>query len=341
MAKKIEHRKRDHLLLAKKSQAEIFLQDQRFDYEPLLMPCDDIDLSSTFLGKKLLAPIWISSVTGGTKIADKINFNFSKAVAHHKIGFALGSCRFLLENPKLIKKFLYRDIIGKENHFWANLGIAQIEDVVSKNDYQKIEELIEMLDADGLVIHVNPLQEWLQKEGDKIKRVPIKTIEEFLLKFKYPVIVKEVGQGMGQRSLTAVLKLPIKALEFAAFGGTNFSKLEMLRSSDKTSKAFNCWEHVGHSAYEMIEVVRSVADDLGKNLLCKSFILSGGINNHLDGFYLLEKFKEVLPNMEVVYGQAFSFLNKAQKSSPNDLIKQLSQEIEGLKMAHRVLKIKG
>lgn len=116
-----------------------------------------------------------------------------------------------------------RKIIGDELPFYANIGIAQLETLLKDNEAYKIDQLVDKLQADGIIIHVNPLQEWLQPEGDKITEAPIKTIQQFLEKTKQKVIVKEVGQGFGKESLRALVQLPIEAIEFAAHGGTNFS----------------------------------------------------------------------------------------------------------------------
>src|SRR5690606_18585640 len=120
-----------------------------------------------------------------------------------------------------IADFDWRQTIGSELPFYANLGIAQIEVLLEERAIERVHALVERLGADGLIIHVNPLQEWFQPEGDRLRVSPLETIQRFLEIAPYPVIVKEVGQGMGPASLRALLTLPLAAVEFGAFGGTN------------------------------------------------------------------------------------------------------------------------
>jgi isopentenyl-diphosphate delta-isomerase len=120
---------------------------------------------------------------------------------------------------------------------YINLGIAQIEQLLNNNDSVRIKELINKLDADGLIIHVNPMQEWLQPEGDRFRQSPIDTIKRVIDIADFKIIVKEVGQGMGPASLKSLLALPLEAIDFAANGGTNFALLEILRFiRDKSRK---------------------------------------------------------------------------------------------------------
>src|SRR5690606_23692016 len=104
----------------------------------------------------------------------------------------------------------------------------------------------------GLIVHVNPLQAWLQPEGDFINKAPLETITELLTHFQYPVIVKEVGQGFGPASLKALLELPLAAIDLAANGGTNFSKLELLRADNLHKETYGSLMNIGHTAEEML-----------------------------------------------------------------------------------------
>ena len=119
--------------------------------------------------------------------------------------------------------------------------------------------------------------------------------------------MKEVGQGMGIRSLESLLKLPLAAVEFAANGGTNFAKLELLRSSEDKKQLYAELANVGHSADEMVQFTNQLITDANINTNCKEIIISGGINSFLDGYYLINK-----SQMNAVYGQASSFLKKQE-----------------------------
>jgi isopentenyl-diphosphate delta-isomerase len=225
-------------------------------------------------------------------------------------------------------------MIGPDLPLYANLGIAQLEESLREKSTDQIEALLSDLRVDGLIIHVNPLQEWVQPEGDRISRAPIETIREFLETVQTRVIVKEVGQGMGPESLRALMQLPIQAIEFAAHGGTNFTKLELLRASDEAGEAYAQMALVGHSAEEMVRFVNTAIQDLGGNINCREIIISGGLSGFLDGHYLMNQL-----NLPSVYGHASRFLKYA-KEDYESLRRFARMQVEGLKLAQSCLKVR-
>lgn len=328
-----KERKLSHIKLTFDSQTPQHLADQRFNYEPLFdSTVSATSLSTGFLGKTLKAPLWISSMTGGTEIARTINHNLARACAEFGLGMGLGSCRKLLDSDTHFEDFNLRPVIGYDLPFFANLGIAQIEELLAKNETGRINSLVDKLHADGLIIHVNPLQEWIQPEGNIIKESPLKTIERFLEKSAFPVIIKEVGQGFGPESLLKLLQLPLAALDFGAYGGTNFSVIELKRRNEEFEK-YEPFTRIGHTAFEMLETVNRLADT-HKNLRCKQLIISGGIGNYLDGYYLVSRSK-----IPAIYAQASTFLKHSQ-SDYESLQKFVAGQIEGLRMAKQFLKIR-
>ena len=332
----ITNRKRDHIDFTEKAIISASLNDSRFYYEPLLSghPKEDI-LSTEFLGKKLKAPIWISSMTGGCAGASEINKNLARVASEFGLGMGLGSCRTLLEDSGSFSDFNLRDIIGESLPFYANLGIAQIEDSIDQGKLAKIKEMLKKLEVDGLIIHVNPLQEWFQgSNGDRFKRAPIENIKRFLDSTDIPLIIKEVGQGIGPGSLKELLKLPIEAIEFAAFGGTNFSKMELMREQNDENQLLDALSRVGHTAFQMVDHIKNLVDKLGDSAECSNFIISGGINSFLDGHYLIERL-----GMNAVYGQASAFLKYAD-GPYEKLYKYVHGQIEGLKLSKAFLKVK-
>jgi isopentenyl-diphosphate delta-isomerase len=328
-------RKQDHIDLAFESDMGNKGPDNRFMYEPMLSahPSSDLDLSITFLGKTLNAPLWVSSMTGGTEQALTINRRLAESCARFGLGMGLGSCRPLLQNLDRIQDFDVRNIIGTELPLFANLGIAQVETLLNENRSDQIEELVNRLRADGLIVHVNPMQEWLQPEGDRFQKPPIETIQQLLNEVNFPVIVKEVGQGMGPESLSALFRLPITAIELAAHGGTNFSKLELLRSNNNHQESYVDVAQIGHGLEEMITWINQLTIDAGSDLECQ-IIISGGIKNFLDGYYWMKKL-----NLPSIYGQASAFLKYAMESQ-EALDEFIIGQIKGLQLAHAYLKLK-
>ncbi len=329
----MEDRKKDHIQLALESQLHASENDPRFFYEPLLSGHSEEPLPvPDFLGKKIRVPIWISSMTGGTEKALKINRNLAALCRDYGLGMGLGSCRPLLDQDTRLQDFDMRPIIGHDLPLYANLGIAQLEQLVSANQLDKVNRLLGKLQADGLVIHVNPLQEWLQPEGDRLMQPPIDTIRRVVDHLDAPIIVKEVGQGMGPYSLRELLRLPLAAIEFGAFGGTNFASVEMKRRTDIGSKIFEPLAHLGHNAVEMTEMINKAIRY--EKPECKGIIVSGGIKDFLDGYYLMEKI-----NMPAIYGQASAMLRYA-KEDYQELETFLQTQIKGLQLARAYLKIR-
>jgi isopentenyl-diphosphate delta-isomerase len=332
-----ETRKRDHIELTQKSQTIRAEVDSRFYYEPILSahPNSQTDVSTNFLGKKMAAPFWISSMTGGVGEARHINQNLARVCREFSLGMGLGSCRALLESDQYFEDFNLRPILGTELPFFANLGIAQLETLVLEGETKKIFDLMNRLDTDGLIIHVNPLQEWFQPEGDKFLYSPLETITKLCAAFSYSdkkIIVKEVGQGMGPRSLKALLDLPIHAIELASFGGTNFSKLELLRSNGVDVKEIESLTKVGHTSLEMIGFLNNLVN-ANPTYIEKQIIISGGIENFLDGHYLQEQL-----NFSSIIGQAKNFLSRSENYE--ELRAFTAAQIEGLKMSRAFLTMK-
>ena len=320
-------RKKDHIDLAFKAKTGIDEIDRRFNYEPLMAKHPRANLTPfTFLGKTLRAPVWVSSMTGGTKLAGQINRNLAMVCREFGLGMGLGSCRPILDNDEHLADFDVREIIGDDLPFYANLGIAQLEPLVLNGDISPVTRLIERLRADGLIIHVNPLQEWLQPEGDLFSQPPIDTIRSYLEMSGYPVIVKEVGQGMGPESLRSLLELPLEAIELAAFGGTNFAKVELMRSDEFKQQYYGPVSRIGHDAAEMTGMINAIVHG-NSSVKCKQIIISGGIGSFLDGYYLINRCK-----LPAIYGQASGFLKYATQSY-EELKKFVQYQVEGIKLA--------
>ncbi len=323
----MEDRKGDHIRLALNSQIDQGELDTRFDYEPMLGSEALGEWEPfQFLGHTFKVPMWVSSMTGGAPEAQFINQNLAKACNKFGMGMGLGSCRILLDNEKYLPDFDVRNIIGNDLPLYANIGIAQLEKMMFSGEYERLQNIVNLLQADGIIIHINPSQEALQDEGDSLHYRPIDTVKDFISKTELKVIVKEVGQGMGPRSLKELLQLPIEAIETASFGGTNFARLELKRRANYNVSHLEPLTHIGHTAEAMVDIINNFVDD-SLDIKCKHLIISGGIRTYLDGYYLISKSK-----IPAVYGQASGFLLYARESYVA-LEKYIEEQLLGLRFS--------
>jgi isopentenyl-diphosphate delta-isomerase len=329
----LKNRKKEHIDLTFKSLTTLPEMDRRFHYEPMLQthPVGGLQPFS-ILGKEQKVPIWVSSMTGGTKLAGTINRNLAMACNEFGMGMGLGSCRIIMDNDSSFEDFNMRDIMGEHLPLWANLGIAQVEELLERKKISKASDLVKKLRADGLIVHVNPIQEWFQPEGDILSVPPLDTIKRLLDQFDHPVIVKEVGQGMGPGSLRELLKLPLQAIEFAAFGGPNFAKVELLREENSNQSLYEPLSRIGEDVYSMLDYVNDIVTREAP--VCRELIISGGVKNFLDGYYLVQK--STLP---AVYGMASTLLGYAQGDYAQ-LHDFVHTQVRGLEMAHAYLTIR-
>lgn len=359
-------RKSHHLSYAEKAQhtkggfsgehafGGILSHQSLFDYNPLnAFPRPEDEVKGSFKkvklnGKSLGMPLWISSMTGGTGEAGPINRSLAKVAGEYGLGLGLGSCRPLLESNDYFEDFNLRPLIGDEGILFANFGLAQLFTQWKRDKGQRIFDICASLQVDGLFIHLNPLQEWYQPEGDRWYENPVEILNSFCneAQRKMPRLelgVKEVGQGMGLSALKALAELPFKVIEFGALGGTNFSLLESMRSPEKGLKNSEnntlsrpielCT--VGHSAGEMVRHVNSIRkDNANFQIDEKLVVISGGIRSFLDGYYLIE-------NLEgpACYGMAKPFLVHAQHST-DELRHFVEGQKQGLLMAQSFLTAK-
>jgi len=294
------------------------LKDDRFFYEPLLAahPKNGDQLATTFGSFQLGAPLWISSMTGGMAKGRALNKVLAKAAGEFKLGMGLGSIRPYLEDKKRFKDFYVRPLM-KGLPLFANIGVYQVEELLGQKKIDHLIEAVKKLECDGLIVHVNPLQEWLQPDGDRFNYSPIKVIEALCEVAPFPLIVKSVGDGMGPASLLALSKLPLLAIELSGFGGTNFTMVEEIRRKVESPLSF-----VGHSTAEMVEFLEKIPNL--KNLKIPHLILSGGVQSYLDGYYLIKK--SPLPSL---YGMANTLLQKAVLGE-GELIEFIEKELNDL-----------
>jgi len=233
----------------------------------------DVDMSVRLFGRTLAAPLLISCMTGGTPEATAINHRLAKVAAHYGLAMGLGSGRVLLESPETLESFDVRadapDVL-----LFANLGAVQLNKGYGLAECRR---LVEMLEADALVLHLNPLQEALQPEGDTCFRGLLERIAELCVHADFPIVVKEVGWGIGAGDVRALLDAGVAAVDVAGAGGTSWSEVERYRIAEpwraRVAGAFAAW---GIPTAEAIVEARAIAPE-------GTLIASGGIRTGLEG----------------------------------------------------------
>jgi isopentenyl-diphosphate delta-isomerase len=185
---------------------------------------DSIDTSCNFLGHKLSAPLLVSSITGGMKLGMKINKNIARACQNLGLGMGVGSQRIAIENPELAETFQVRDV-APDIFLYGNVGAVQLN-----YGYwaEHVEKAIDMIQADAVALHLNPLHEAIQPEGDRNFENLLPRIKD-VTRIKKPVIAKETGAGISRENALALKKVNVSALMVDGKGGTSFSKVEGFR----------------------------------------------------------------------------------------------------------------
>jgi isopentenyl-diphosphate delta-isomerase len=194
---------------------------------------DDVDTSIDFLGRRLSAPLIISSMTGGTARAGTINENLAIAAERAGVLLALGSQRAALEDPGLLSTYSVRRVAPNVT-LYANIGAVQFNYGLTVDDARRV---VESIDANGLYLHLNPLQEALQPSGDTNFRTLIPRIGELCRTLGVPVIAKSVGSGISVRTAGRLLDAGVAAIDVAGAGGTSWARVEGRRSGDPKREA--------------------------------------------------------------------------------------------------------
>jgi len=195
---------------------------------------DEVDLSTQLLGKSLRAPIVIGAMTGGTERAGDVNRRLARAAERVGVGMALGSQRAMIVKPELTETFVVKDAAPDLPLLFGNVGAVQLNYGVTADDVTKA---IEAVGADALNLHLNPLQEAVQPEGDTRFGDLIPKIAELAEALAVPVLLKEVGAGISSTTAAKIAHLPIAGVETAGVGGTSWAKVESFRGEADSVQA--------------------------------------------------------------------------------------------------------
>ncbi|HLP92173.1 MAG TPA: type 2 isopentenyl-diphosphate Delta-isomerase [Nostocaceae cyanobacterium] len=273
-----ESRKADHIRICLEEDVQCRevttgLENYRFIH-CCLPECDrtEISLSTTFLGKTLNAPILISSMTGGTPQAGIINQRLAEVAQTYKLAMGVGSQRVAVEKPQVADTFAVRKY-APDILLFANLGAVQLN---YKYGLEQCLRAIDILEADALILHINPLQECIQPRGDVNFKGLLGKISELCDQLPVPVIAKEVGNGISATMAEKLINAGVAAIDVAGAGGTSWALVEGERAENnlqrRLGKTFADW---GIPTAECITNIRAIAPQV-------PLIASGGLRHGLD-----------------------------------------------------------
>lgn len=272
----------------------------------------EIDISTRFLGKTLGAPLLISSMTGGTQQAQTINFRLAQVAQEYQLAMGVGSQRVAVENPQVADTFAVRSL-APDILLLANLGAVQLNYSYGLDECLRV---VELLAADALILHLNPLQECIQTNGDTNFRGLLDKINKLCNELPVPVIAKEVGNGISAPMAQKLLEAGVSAIDVAGAGGTSWAKVESERALNlkqrRLGQTFADW---GLPTADCITSIREIAPDI-------PLIASGGLRNGL------EVAKAIALGADLA-GLAFPFLQAASESTEavDELVQLLIAEI--------------
>jgi isopentenyl-diphosphate delta-isomerase len=277
----LERRKADHIRINLEENVASGLTNglerYRFVHEALPeIDAAQIDLSANFLGRRLRAPLLISSMTGGTEQARWINRNLAVAAQEAGIAMGVGSTRAAVAHPELSDTFHVRDV-APDVLLMANIGAVQLN---YGFDVDQCRRALELMQADALILHLNPMQEVLQPEGDTNWAGLVDKIGEVTRALHLDgisVVVKEVGWGISARAARDLASAEVDAIDVAGAGGTSWSQVEMYRAHNDVQRriaaSFADW---GIPTAESIRLTRRAAPGV-------PIVASGGLKDGIDG----------------------------------------------------------
>ena len=318
MTLETQNRKADHLRICLEEDIEFHKNThglEKYHFTHCCLPeldLGEIDLTTTFLGKKLRSPLLVSSMTGGTELAKVVNYRLAEVAESYQLAMGVGSGRVILENPEVIPTFAVR-AIAPTIPLFANMGAVQLNYGYGVDQCRK---LVDILEADALILHINPLQECIQPRGDVNFRGLLEKIAQLAAKLPVPIIAKEVGNGISGVMAAQLIAAGVGAIDVAGAGGTSWAKVEGERAENslqaRLGETFRDW---GIPTAECLVQVRAVDAAI-------PLIASGGLRNGL------EVAKAIALGADLA-GLALPFLKVATESTQaiEDLVEVLLAEL--------------
>ena len=313
------NRKKEHLDLCINDKVSFKTKTNGFEnYEFKHYAITEVDINKinfqcNFYDKKINYPFLISCMTGGTDVADNINAQLAKVADKLGIPIGVGSQRQALENKEYIKSFKIVRKNAPNTLVLSNIGAAQ---VVQFNSVSPVQKIIDMIEADAFVIHINPLQELLQEEGETNFKGLLKKIKDIVKRIQIPVIVKEVGSGISYEAAKELLDVGVEGIDVAGAGGTSWAGVEILRGKKSEDNYF--WDWGLPTAYCIWKVSK-----LKKKY---KFILigSGGIGNGMEAAKALALGADIVASARPILLK----LNETGANGAEEFIKNMFNEIK-------------
>ncbi len=271
-------RKAEHIRICLESDVQFRTQGSGFDSYQFTHSClpeldyQEIDLTTKLLGKQLGAPILISSMTGGTVQAREINYRLAEVAQTYKLAMGVGSQRVAIERPDVADTFQVRQL-APDILLLANLGAVQLN---YRYGIEQCQRAVDLLEADALILHLNPLQECIQPHGDTNFKGLLDRIATICDRLPVPVIVKEVGNGISAPMAQQLIAAGVGGIDVAGAGGTSWAKVESERAQTalqrRLGETFADW---GMPTAACIAAIHQIAPNIPS-------IASGGLRNGLD-----------------------------------------------------------
>jgi len=281
LTKETRKRKADHIRISLSKNVEARkvttgFEDVYFIHKALPeIDKQKIDLSTTVFNHRFAAPLIIGAITGGTTEAAKINATIAEAVEELGVGMGVGSQRVAIEDKKLEKTFAIARKKAPTAFLIANIGGVQL---VHGYGLKEVKKAIEMIEADAIAIHLNPLQEVVQPEGQTNFKGVLEKIGEIAKEVNRPVIAKETGAGISAEEAEKLEALGVKGIDVGGAGGTSFAAVEYYRAKGEGNSFQRrlgdvFWDWGIPTAASIVEVSQSVSIPV---------IASGGIRDGVD-----------------------------------------------------------
>lgn len=273
----ISDRKKDHvdLTVTEGTQYNASSGFNRFRFIHNALPevnFDEVSTDSNLLGRTFSIPVFISSMTGGYSEAGPVNAIIAEFCEEHNIPFGIGSQRAMLEDDSLTETFSVVRKKAPNAFICSNIGGAQLIGGLSVN---KINQLLDSVQADALIVHLNPLQELMQPEGNRNFKGILDGIEQLIRDTQCPVIVKETGAGISEHTARRLLNVGVDVIDVAGSGGTSWAKVENFRSSNiNPNHRFDEW---GIPTVDCIQILSKLEWEQSFEI-----IASGGVRSAFD-----------------------------------------------------------